>query len=70
VAFVSPTTPVTPEELIAFCAGRMARFKVPREIVVTDELPKTPTGKIQKPVLRESYLAGQVPAGTTAAGRS
>ncbi len=39
------------EELIDFARTRLARFKVPKEIVFT-ELPKTSTGKIQKNVLR------------------
>lgn len=68
IAFVSAAGTVTPHDLVAFCAERMARFKVPREIVLADELPKTPTGKIQKPVLRAAYLAGQAPAGTAVAG--
>ena len=41
-----------PDELIAFARERLAHFKVPRRIVVLDELPKTATGKIQKFELR------------------
>jgi fatty-acyl-CoA synthase len=40
------------EELISFCQQRLARFKVPGQIVFS-ELPKTSTGKVQKFVLRE-----------------
>lgn len=43
--------------LIAFCGERLARFKRPREVRFIDEIPKTPAGKIQKPKLREAYLA-------------
>jgi len=39
-------------ELIEFCRGQLARFKVPRAVVF-GELPKTSTGKIQKFVLRD-----------------
>jgi fatty-acyl-CoA synthase len=46
-----------PEELIAFARERLARFKVPKRIVVVDELPKTATGKIQKFELREKVTA-------------
>ena len=55
VAFVTARGGETldPEELRDFARGRLARFKVPRRIVVVDELPKTGTGKIQKFVLRE-----------------
>ncbi|MGF6694653.1 AMP-binding protein [Metapseudomonas resinovorans] len=42
----------TEEEIIAFCQGRLARFKCPRRVIF-DELPKTATGKIQKFLLRE-----------------
>ncbi len=41
----------TAEEIIEFCRGQLARFKVPK-MVVFGELPKTSTGKIQKYVLR------------------
>jgi len=40
------------EELIAFCAKNMARFKRPKKVIF-GELPKTATGKVQKKVLRE-----------------
>ena len=41
------------EELQEFARERLARFKVPKRIIILDELPKTGTGKIQKFVLRE-----------------
>ena len=47
-----------PDELIAFARERLAHFKVPKRIVVVDELPKTATGKIQKFALREKVSAG------------
>jgi fatty-acyl-CoA synthase len=40
-------------ELQEFARERLARFKVPRKIIVVDELPKTETGKVQKFVLRD-----------------
>ena len=43
---------VSPEEIIAYCSQHLARFKVPKEVVIT-EIPKTSTGKLQKFVLRE-----------------
>ena len=53
-AFVElkPGAQVSEAELIAFCGGHLARFKLPRAVVF-GELPKTSTGKIQKFVLRE-----------------
>jgi phenylalanine ammonia-lyase len=46
---------VAPEELIAFCLKRMANFKVPGAVDFVDVLPKNPTGKILRRVLREQH---------------
>ena len=55
VAFVQAAagSEVTPDELIAFCRGRIASFKIPRRVFVVDELPMTPSGKVQKAQLRD-----------------
>ena len=42
----------SPEEIIEFCKQHLARFKVPKDVVIT-EIPKTSTGKLQKFVLRD-----------------
>jgi len=47
----------TPETLIEYCGTRLARLKRPRELVLVDDIPKTPAGKVQKPKLRDAYLA-------------
>jgi fatty-acyl-CoA synthase len=39
-----------------FCRGRLARFKVPRYIIFTDEFPMTVTGKVQKFKMREASI--------------
>ncbi len=39
---------VRPEELIKFCEDRMAYFMVPRYVEFRDELPKTPTQRVEK----------------------
>jgi fatty-acyl-CoA synthase len=49
---VKPGASVTAEELIQHCRGRLAAYKVPREVRF-EEIPKTATGKIQKFVLRQ-----------------
>ena len=41
------------DDLAAFCAGRIAHFKIPRYLHVTNEFPMTVTGKIQKYRMRE-----------------
>jgi acyl-CoA synthetase (AMP-forming)/AMP-acid ligase II len=42
-----------PQAIFDHCADRLARFKVPRFIQYTGELPKTPSGKIAKKVLTQ-----------------
>ncbi len=49
-----------PEALAAFCAGRLADYKVPASFAVVDSLPKGPTGKILK---RKLVRAAESPAG-------
>ncbi len=44
-------------ELLAFCQGRLAKFKIPKRVVFADSLPYSPYGKIEKVKLREQYLA-------------
>jgi long-chain acyl-CoA synthetase len=43
-----PDTPVTAEELMAYCERNLARFKCPTAIEFVSELPKSPTGKVRK----------------------
>jgi long-chain acyl-CoA synthetase len=43
------------EELIAFCAAHLARHKCPRSIDFEAELPRLPTGKLYKQLLRDKY---------------
>ena len=43
------------EELRAFCGERLARYKIPRGFAFVDELPRTPIGKPDRPLLRERY---------------
>ena len=46
----------TAREIIQFCRGKLARFKIPRSVVFVDEpLPVNPTGKVLKWKLRERY---------------
>jgi long-chain acyl-CoA synthetase len=59
-AVVQPMPGVQPgpelaEELIAFCGEHLSRQKVPRSIDFEDELPRLPTGKLYKRLLRDRY---------------
>jgi acyl-CoA synthetase (AMP-forming)/AMP-acid ligase II len=51
-AFVVPKTPVSEQDLIAWCRDRMAGFKAPRYVEFLDELPLNATGKVMKDQLR------------------
>jgi fatty-acyl-CoA synthase len=53
-AFVTlkPGREATPDEIIAFCRERLARFKVPKSVHFVDELPRNSMGKIQKSELQ------------------
>jgi acyl-CoA synthetase (AMP-forming)/AMP-acid ligase II len=54
VAYVTPVEPApTSEELRDFCRNRLADFKVPRRIVIAADLPRGPTGKILKRVVKD-----------------
>lgn len=43
------------EEVVAFCRDRLAGYKRPRHVVFVDALPRTPSGKLMKYVLRDAY---------------
>ena len=43
------------EELLGFCKGKMAGFKLPRNVEFIDEVPRNPTGKVLKRLLRERF---------------
>lgn len=42
------------EDVITFCKSRLATYKVPRKVAF-DQVPRNPTGKLLKTVLREKY---------------
>ncbi|MBV7295735.1 AMP-binding protein [Corynebacterium sp. TAE3-ERU12] len=44
--------------IIAHCRAHIAGYKVPRDIVIVDELPRTSTGKVRKAELREEAWQG------------
>ncbi|MEE2956903.1 MAG: class I adenylate-forming enzyme family protein [Pseudomonadota bacterium] len=49
------STPHT-EDILNHCTEHLARFKRPKIIRIVDTIPKTPSGKVQKPKLRETFL--------------
>jgi fatty-acyl-CoA synthase len=49
----NPGADVTAADLIAFCRGKLASFKLPRHVLFVKEFPMTSSGKVQKFRLRE-----------------
>ena len=45
-----------PQEIIEFCRGQIAHYKVPRFVRFVDQFPMTVTGKVQKFLIRERQL--------------
>lgn len=51
-------TQVTENELMGHCRTHLAGFKTPKQVFFVDALPKNPSGKLLKRVLRERFSAG------------
>ena len=61
VAFVVELAPgsAAPDSVLAFLGERLARYKLPRAVVVMPELPRTAYGKVVKGDLKRAWLDGQ-----------
>jgi fatty-acyl-CoA synthase len=53
---LNPGASVTAPDLIEFCRGKLASFKIPRHVVFVKEFPMTSSGKVQKFRLREVVM--------------
>jgi fatty-acyl-CoA synthase len=53
---------IDPQEIVDYCIGEIANFKVPRYVEIVDEFPMTQSGKVQKFRLRE-IARGKLDAG-------
>ena len=47
--------PATAEEIIAHCRERLAAFKTPKTIYITEQIPRTATGKIQRRIVAAAF---------------
>ena len=47
--------PVNETDLMAFCKERLAEFKRPKKIYITDTIPRTATGKIQRGAVAKAF---------------
>jgi acyl-CoA synthetase (AMP-forming)/AMP-acid ligase II len=50
-----PGETIDEKEVIEYCRSRMSGFKRPESVIIVDELPRNPLGKVLKRVLREQY---------------
>ena len=58
-AAVQLKEPVSEADLLAFCKERLADFKRPKKIHITDAIPRTATGKIQRRIVAQHYAQQQ-----------
>ena len=61
VVVKKPGAEVTREEILAFYDGKIPKWQVPDDVVFTDEIPHTATGKIYKLKLREQFKDHKLP---------
>jgi long-chain acyl-CoA synthetase len=50
-----PEGPEVEQRLIEYCRGRLSKIKVPRTVDFVAEVPRLPTGKLNKRLLRDRY---------------
>ena len=55
VVVPQPNQQVDPLQIIAELKGKIANFKVPKQVIVVKELPRNAMGKVQKNILRQDY---------------
>jgi len=56
---VVPGQDLGEDEIASFCEKELPRYKCPRRIIF-DDVPRNPTGKIEKPKLRKRYAEGEI----------
>lgn len=60
VAFVSFVgAPLSTEDIQRYCRQRLAKYKVPTEVIVLEDLPKNATGKIDKKTLHQQVVVSE-----------
>lgn len=60
VVSLRPGKQLTYDELVTHCRPRLAGYKIPHRLVVVDDFPKNPTGKIRKGELRRAVATGEL----------
>lgn len=55
VVMRKPGSAISAADIVDAIAGRLAKYKHPKQVIFVDELPRNTMGKVQKNVLREVY---------------
>jgi len=55
---MKPDHAIDVDSMVEFCRSKLAGYKIPRRLELIDALPRNPSGKILKTVLREPYWEG------------
>lgn len=55
VIVVKKESRLSEDEVLEYCQGKLARYKIPKTVIFTDELPRTAAGKVLKRELRDLY---------------
>jgi fatty-acyl-CoA synthase len=58
VVVLRPGARADEDDVLGHLRGRLAKYKIPKSLVVTESLPRTASGKIVKPAVRDTYGAG------------
>ncbi|WP_165385343.1 AMP-binding protein [Pandoraea sp. XY-2] len=69
VVVCASSASATQQSVLDFLGARIARFKLPRRVVIVDALPKSALGKVQKPILI-GWLSATSESRTSMTGRS
>ncbi|MCZ8171759.1 MAG: class I adenylate-forming enzyme family protein [Brevundimonas sp.] len=54
IAFIIVNSAVEPDEIISWCRDKLANYKIPKRIILVDELPLLPIGKVDRNKLKEA----------------
>ncbi len=60
IVVLKPGQQAAEGDLLAFCQGKLARYKIPKTVSIVDELPRNDLGKVMKNELRERYSAQEI----------
>ncbi|KAK3141105.1 hypothetical protein QOZ80_4BG0329630 [Eleusine coracana subsp. coracana] len=58
---VIPRGALGEDEVLSHCRKNLAAFKVPKKVFITDDLPKTATGKIQRRIVAHHFVVSKQP---------